>query len=62
MKTVLQSKDNATDPVLYMAMELSNKKWKLGFSNGERIRVVTLAAGDWADWACYSQPPCCRFA
>jgi transposase len=47
MKTVLQSKDTATYPALYMAMELSNKKWKLGFSNGERIRVKTIAAGDW---------------
>ena len=34
MKTVLQSKDNATYPVLYMAMELSNKKWKLAFGDG----------------------------
>ena len=47
MKTVLQSKDNANDPVLYMAMELSNKKWKLGFSNGEKMRVKTIDAGDW---------------
>ncbi len=47
MKTVLQSKDNATYPVLYMAMELSNKKWKLGFSNGEKMRVKTIDAGDW---------------
>lgn len=48
MKTVLQSKDTATDLVLYMAMELSHKKWKLGFSNGEHIRVKTIAAGDWS--------------
>ena len=47
MKTVLQSKDTATDLVLYMAMELSHKKWKLGFSKGEHIRVKTIAAGDW---------------
>jgi len=47
MKTVLQSKDNANDRVLYMAMELSAKKWKLGFSNSARIRVKTIAAGDW---------------
>ena len=47
MKTVLQSKDNATYPALYMAMELSNKKWKLGFSNGEKMRVKTIDAGDW---------------
>jgi transposase len=47
MKTVLQSKDNANHPVLYMAMELSNSKWKLGFCNGEKIRVKTIDAGDW---------------
>ena len=47
MKTVLQSKDNATYPALYMAMELSNKKWKPGFSNGEKMRVKTIDAGDW---------------
>ena len=47
MKTVLQRKDNAIHPVLYMAMELSHKKWKLGFSNGERKRVKTVDARDW---------------
>ncbi len=47
MKTVLQHKDNATNPVLYIAFELSNKKWKLGFSNGEKMRVKTIDAGDW---------------
>ena len=47
MKTVLQHKDNATNPVLYTAFELSNKKWKLGFSNGEKMRVKTIDAGDW---------------
>jgi len=47
MKTVLQSKDNAFHTVLYMAMELSHKKWKLGFSNGEKMRVITIDARDW---------------
>jgi len=47
MKTVLQHKDNATNPVLYIAFELSNKKWKLGFSNGDKMRVKTIDAGDW---------------
>lgn len=32
--------------VLYLAFELSNKKWKLGFSNGEKMRYKTIAAGD----------------
>jgi transposase len=31
---------------LYMALELSNTKWKVGFSNGERIRQVTITARD----------------
>ncbi len=47
MTAVLQEKDSANEMVLYMAMELSNKKWKLGFSNGERERQVTIEAGDW---------------
>ncbi len=47
MKTVLQSKDNAIHGILYMAMELSHKKWKLGFSNGEKMRVRTVDARDW---------------
>ena len=47
MKTVLQDKDNAIHLVLYMAMELSNSKWKLGFSNGEKKRVKTVDARDW---------------
>ena len=32
--------------VLYMAMELSNTKWKLGFSNGARNRMAMIDAGD----------------
>jgi transposase len=53
MKAILQTKDNATNPVMYMAMELSNQKWKLGFSNGEKMRVKTIDAGDWA--ACVAE-------
>jgi transposase len=30
-----------------MALELSDKRWKLGFGNGERQREVTIEAGDW---------------
>ena len=47
MKTVLQSKDIANHGVLYMALELSHKKWKLGFSNGDRNRIRTIDARDW---------------
>lgn len=32
--------------VLYMAMELSNRKWKLGFSNGARMRRKSVEARD----------------
>ena len=32
--------------VFFMAMELSNSKWKLGFSNGNKKRVKTVDAGD----------------
>lgn len=34
------------EAVLYMAMELSNKSWKLGFSNGQRIRRKSIDARD----------------
>lgn len=49
MTAVLQHKGSANDTTLYMALELSNKKWKLGFSNGEKNRLTTIAAGDWID-------------
>ena len=29
---------------LYMAMELSNSKWKLGFGNGAKVRRKTVDA------------------
>jgi transposase len=47
MKTVVQNKDSAVYLVLYMAIELSQNKWKLGFSNGERNRIRTIDARDW---------------
>lgn len=31
---------------VFMAMELSNKNWKLAFSNGEKLRYVNVIAGD----------------
>lgn len=48
MKAILDSKDNVNVSVLYIALELSNKKWKLGFSNGEKVRQVVIEAGDLA--------------
>ena len=47
MAAVLNGKDNANEEILYMALELSNKKWKLGFSDGTKQRLVTIEAGDW---------------
>ena len=32
--------------VLYMAMELSNRRWKLGFSNGTKVRRKSIDARD----------------
>lgn len=39
-----QVKGYESGPVLYMAMELSNKKWKLGFSNGSKMRQKSVEA------------------
>jgi transposase len=45
-QAVPAKEDNAE--VLYLAFELSHKKWKLGFSNGRmpQIRQVTIESGD----------------
>lgn len=40
----LQVKDNAIVPWLYIAMELSNKSWKVVFSDGVKRRRVTIEA------------------
>jgi transposase len=48
MTAILQGNHNAPGQVLYMALELSNTKWKLGFSNGDKQRQVTIEAGDLA--------------
>lgn len=48
MNAILQTNDTALSSALYMAMELSNRKWKLGFSNGEKNRIITIDAGDWS--------------
>lgn len=46
MKTaqVIQMYVTTREPVLYMAMELSDKKWKLAFSEGSRERLRTIDA------------------
>ena len=45
-KTQVTLKREATTgpAVLYTAFELSNTKWKLAFSNGDKVRHVTVAA------------------
>jgi len=46
-RVALQSKDNTVEQKLYMAMELSDKQWKLVFSDGgEKRRHETIEAGD----------------
>src|SRR6266705_6269752 len=43
---------SATAPVLYMALELSNKTWGLAFSDGAKRRQVTVPAADLMKLAC----------
>jgi transposase len=44
MNTTLQCQNYSTAPVLYMAMELGDKRWKLLFSNGSKKRSKTVDA------------------
>ncbi len=46
MNTTLQAQTYRNDAVLYMAMELGDKQWKLLFSNGVKKRGKTVAALD----------------
>jgi transposase len=39
-----RKKDTTKDCVLYMALELSEKQWKLGFSDGKKMRFRSIAA------------------
>ena len=43
------TENSAGKPGLYMAIELTLKKWKLAFSDGRQApaRVVTIEAKDW---------------
>jgi transposase len=40
----LRTQDNTKTAVLYIAFELSHRKWKLAFSNAEKMRTVTIEA------------------
>lgn len=46
MKSILQTNGNANSGILYMALELSHKNWKIAFSNGAKHRIVTISARD----------------
>ena len=46
MTADLQLQAYETETVLYMAMELSNEKWRLAFGDGRRQRQVVIGAGD----------------
>ena len=46
MTADLQTRCYETETVLYMAMELSNEKWRLAFGDGTHQRQVVIAAGD----------------
>ena len=39
---------NAAAPVMYMALELSNKTWRLALSDGAKCRQVSVPAADLA--------------
>ena len=46
MTADLQKQAYVKEAELYMALELSNTKWRLGFGDGRRQRQVVIAAGD----------------
>ena len=45
------NEDNASAPVLYMALELSNKSWRLAFGDGTKRRQMSVPAADLAKLA-----------
>lgn len=44
-EVTLQANDRAKAPVLYMALELSKSKWRVGFESGGKRRTVTVEGG-----------------
>ena len=49
MTAVLNNNDNVNETILYMALELSNKTWRLGFGQGKKVRQVTIESCHWSD-------------
>jgi len=45
-QVALETNDSANTPVLYMALELSKAKWKVGFEHGRKRRTVNVEGGD----------------
>jgi len=45
IQATLKSKNSTVEKSLYMALELSEKKWKLAFSDGGRVKHQVIAAG-----------------
>ena len=43
---MIPSQGNTKNTIMYMALELSNSKWKIMFSNGFKRRQKTITAGD----------------
>ncbi len=43
-KETLREKDNTKEEVLHVALELSNTKWKLALSDGNKMRFKTIGA------------------
>lgn len=46
--TTHATEGNASAPVLYMALELSNRSWRLAFGDGAKHRQVSVPAADLA--------------
>ena len=49
MTVTLREQAYEKEAVLYMALELSKRSWKVGFSDGSRRRQVTVKGGDRED-------------
>jgi hypothetical protein len=45
IQATLRSEDSTVEKSLYMAFELSERKWKLAFSDGGRVKHQVIDAG-----------------
>jgi hypothetical protein len=50
--TTRAAEGSAAAPVLYMALELSNRSWRLAFGDGAKHRQVSVPAADLAALGC----------